>query len=156
MPKPLHLVATAIAIAALALTCLEIAKLMDIGTCASGGPYVSARPCPEGTGARILLLMAAILVYTVAVLASGQGLFFFGLLFLALGAVFIRGGVTDDGFAATGYSVGGLFCVMGIVPLALAVHGWFERDDETGRQRAARIAAYTDLTSGSGPWRGRS
>lgn len=27
-----------------------IVELTQIGTCASGGPYVSARPCPDGTG----------------------------------------------------------------------------------------------------------
>jgi hypothetical protein len=26
-----------------------INQLLQVGTCASGGPYVSARPCPEGT-----------------------------------------------------------------------------------------------------------
>ena len=28
-------------------------ELVKTGTCASGGPYVSARPCPAGTGAYI-------------------------------------------------------------------------------------------------------
>ncbi len=27
-----------------------IVELTQIGTCASGGPYVSARQCPDGTG----------------------------------------------------------------------------------------------------------
>ena len=27
-----------------------VVELTQIGTCASGGPYVSARPCPDGTG----------------------------------------------------------------------------------------------------------
>jgi hypothetical protein len=31
-----------------------------IGTCASGGPYVSARPCPAGTGAYIIAIMAGV------------------------------------------------------------------------------------------------
>jgi hypothetical protein len=31
-----------------------------IGTCASGGPYVSARPCPPGTGGKIVLLTGSV------------------------------------------------------------------------------------------------
>jgi hypothetical protein len=34
--------------------------LMLTGSCASGGPYVSARPCPPGTGLHIISLMAGI------------------------------------------------------------------------------------------------
>ena len=41
--------------------------LVDIGTCASGGPYVSARECPEGTGALIVAIFPATLVVLVGV-----------------------------------------------------------------------------------------
>jgi hypothetical protein len=143
MKKPLQLLVGAIAVGALALMCFEIAKLMDIGTCASGGPYVSANECPAGTGTRILLLTVAILVYTVAIIGSGQGMFFYGLLFVALSAMFIRGAVTDDGFAAVGYGVGGLFAIMGLVPMVMAIRGWFSGDDDAARTRAAGIAAFT-------------
>ena len=34
--------------------------LMRTGTCASGGPYVSARPCPPGTGGHILALIGGV------------------------------------------------------------------------------------------------
>jgi hypothetical protein len=37
-------------------------NLVDTGTCASGGPYVSARECPEDTGWHILALTAATFV----------------------------------------------------------------------------------------------
>jgi Short C-terminal domain len=121
MKRPLQLLVGLIALGALALMCVELAKLMDVGTCASGGPYVSAHQCPDGTGSRILLLTLAILVYTVAILVSGQGMFFYGLLFVALSAMFIRGAATDDGFAAVGYGVGGLFAVMGFVPMVMAI-----------------------------------
>jgi hypothetical protein len=151
MNRPLQLLAGAIAIGALALACVEIAKLMDIGTCASGGPYVSANPCPEGTGARILLLTGSLFVYVIAILASGQGLFFYGLLFAALAAVFIRGAITDDDFAAVGYGVGALFAVMGLVPMYLAIRGWFSRDDDTARARATGIAAFTQVAMAPAP-----
>jgi hypothetical protein len=44
--------------------------LIDIGTCASGGPYVSARECPEGTGTLIVSMFPATLV-----VLAGVGLF---------------------------------------------------------------------------------
>ena len=145
MNKPLQLLAGAIAVAALALACVELAKLMDTGTCASGGPYVSANPCPEGTGTQILLLIGAILVYVVAMLASGQALFFYGLLFVALSALFIRGAITDDGFTGVGYTVGAVFAVMGLVPMVIAIRGWFSDDDRAARSRASGIASFTQL-----------
>jgi hypothetical protein len=37
-----------------------IYHLMRTGSCASGGPYVSARPCPPGTGAHFAALMGGI------------------------------------------------------------------------------------------------
>jgi hypothetical protein len=155
MNKPIQLLACAAAIGALVLACVELAHLMDTGTCASGGPYVSANPCSDGTGTRILLLVLAIFVYVTALLVGGQELFFYGLLFVTLSAIFIRGALTDDGFAAAGWIVGVVFAVMGAVPMYLAVRGWFAHDDEAAGDRAAGLAAYTRLTSGS-EWRGRS
>jgi uncharacterized membrane protein len=37
--------------------------LTKTGTCASGGPYVSARPCPSGTGLHIAALIAGVFVF---------------------------------------------------------------------------------------------
>jgi hypothetical protein len=34
-----------------------IYELLHSGSCASGGPYVVARPCPDGTGLRVLALV---------------------------------------------------------------------------------------------------
>jgi hypothetical protein len=155
MNKPIQLLTCAVAIGALVLACVELAHLMDTGTCASGGPYVSANPCPDGTGTRILLLVLAIFVYVIALLVSGQGLLLYGLLFVTLSAIFLRGALTDDGFAAAGWIVGVVFAVMGVVPICLAARGWFSHDDEVASDRAAGLAAYTRLTSGS-EWRGRS
>ena len=40
---------------------IELQKVLDIGTCASGNtPYQISRPCPEGTGTKIMLLMGSI------------------------------------------------------------------------------------------------
>ena len=43
-----------------------INQMLQIGTCASGGPYVSARQCPDGTEAVIFALMGGILLLFVA------------------------------------------------------------------------------------------
>jgi len=48
--------------AAVAIASLEIYELVRVGSCASGGPYLSARPCPSGTGLRIVALIGAIFV----------------------------------------------------------------------------------------------
>lgn len=45
---------------AVVLASVDLYHLVRTGNCASGGPYVSARPCPEGTGLHVLGLIAAI------------------------------------------------------------------------------------------------
>ncbi len=46
---------------AVVLFCWSLYSVTRIGTCASGGPFVSARPCPPGTGLKILGIMGAVL-----------------------------------------------------------------------------------------------
>jgi hypothetical protein len=38
-------------------------ELVKTGTCASGGPYVSARPCPSSTGYYVGALIAGIFLF---------------------------------------------------------------------------------------------
>jgi hypothetical protein len=83
-----------------------------------------------------------LLVYVIALIASGQGLFFYGLLFVGLSAMFIRGGITDDDFAGVGFGVGALFALMGLVPMFMAIRGWLSGEDDRARTRAAGIASY--------------
>jgi hypothetical protein len=40
-------------------------KVIDIGTCASGGPYVSARACPSNTGLYITMISASVFVFLI-------------------------------------------------------------------------------------------
>lgn len=54
----------------IAVMAYSVYELAHIGTCASGGPYVSARECPAGTGTLIVAIFPAV----IAVLA-GVGLF---------------------------------------------------------------------------------
>ena len=40
-------------------------EIVKTGTCASGGPYVSARPCPPGTGAYIGGVIGGVFVFLI-------------------------------------------------------------------------------------------
>lgn len=48
----------------------DVYQLLQIGTCASGGPYVSARECPDGTAWLGLTIPVALIV-----MAVGTGLY---------------------------------------------------------------------------------
>ena len=121
-----------------------VAELMSIGTCASGGPYVSARECPEGTVGKALLIPAGLIV-------GGIGIVVFALrgpkpgaaddarrvsaavlgwsaLFLATGVVILVAGFGSDAPDAdnaklTGIIIAGFFVPMGLVPLRWIVSG---------------------------------
>ena len=45
----------------------SIYQFLQIGTCASGGPYVSARPCPAGTGIYFAGLFGGIILGLIAI-----------------------------------------------------------------------------------------
>lgn len=53
----------ALMLGSLGLLVASIVKLASIGTCASGGPYVSARPCPAGTEYWILAIFGAVVMF---------------------------------------------------------------------------------------------
>ena len=95
----------ALFLAGLAAFEYSLHELMEIGTCASGGPYVPARPCPEGTAAKALLMPAGFIVGTI------------GLIVFALRGR--RPGASPDGrrlsAALLGWSA--IFVVTGIVAL---------------------------------------
>lgn len=49
-------------------------QFLQIGTCASGGPYVSARPCPDGIERIFLALAGGIIgLFAAAAIYSGRG-----------------------------------------------------------------------------------
>jgi hypothetical protein len=51
-----------------------IYKLASIGTCASGGPYLSARPCPSNTGLFVVLITGGVFVFLIGGwVFSGRG-----------------------------------------------------------------------------------
>lgn len=42
-----------------------IYRLVDIGTCASGGPYVSAHECPANTGLFVAMITVGVFVFLI-------------------------------------------------------------------------------------------
>jgi hypothetical protein len=50
-------------LAGIAAFLLGLYHLMKTGTCASGGPYVSARPCPAGTGTWVAVLIGGVFAF---------------------------------------------------------------------------------------------
>ncbi len=117
----------------LALVCWSVYELTKIGTCASGGPYVSARPCPEGTGTKIMLVFGGVLLGLVglACLAIGSrgrtarsrvgyGLILWSLLFLGIAgtvafAAFGPDAEPDD----DGARIAAIVLLVTFVPMAL-------------------------------------
>ncbi len=50
------------AAASVVIASVTIYHLVRIGSCATGGPYLSARPCPEGVGRHMLAMIGSIFV----------------------------------------------------------------------------------------------
>lgn len=112
-------------------------KVLRIGTCASGGPYVSARPCPTGTGAVILGLIVGIfgLLIGAAIIAArgadrpskaNVGLLAWGLGFTlpCAGILVSIYGPASQGRADSklgGLIVLGVFGLMGVPPLLMSL-----------------------------------
>ena len=113
-------------------------ELMNTGTCASGGPYVSARPCPEGTAEKALLLPGGFILGTVGILIYAirgrrpgapddarrvsAWLVGWSPLFIVTGVVALVAGLQAEGAGAstsqwTGIFLAALFIPMGLVPV---------------------------------------
>ena len=97
------------------------------GSCASGGPYEIAVECPEGVAAFApLSIVGGLIAVAISVfLAQGFGTpistWAWPILFIGLGVAFL---VAQD---VTGYIVGGMFVLMGAVPLVLELRGSLQR-----------------------------
>ena len=115
-------------------------ELVRTGTCASGGPYVSARPCPPGTGLRIVALVGGIFggLIGMGIYATrgeglrpspvGLGAIMWALLFCTLAASAIVAAFgpanNDDAGARTAAIVlGVVFVPMGVAPVLFGVGG---------------------------------
>jgi Short C-terminal domain len=131
--------------------------LVRTGTCASGGPYVSARPCPSDTGAKIVGLMGSIFALLIggAIYAArggkgygatlGMGVVLWSLLFISLAAatfVAAYGPANNDapGAKTAAVILAIVFLPMAILPLIGAV-GF-----GAGRKRFSRGGSDTPRT----------
>lgn len=128
-------------------------ELIRIGSCSSGGPYVSARACPPGTGTKIVALMGGIfLVVGGAIITPGAAIagVAWGLGFTMLGAAFFVAAFgpaappdAGSGLTITGIVVGGLFVLMGLPGLlAIFLGGRRGGGAGGGGTRAQRLLAH--------------
>ncbi len=143
-----------------------LGDLLETGTCASGNtPYVISRPCPEGTGTSILLLIGSIfgLFAAMGIFAlrgtrpgGGKGLggsayvAGWGIFFTATGAVSLIKSLTSDTIPVDGKTggiiVGVTFLLMGLPALVYWV--WSVFMDIGGRdERPAGMGAATGAGS---------
>jgi hypothetical protein len=136
-------------------------ELMNIGTCASGGPYEIARPCPEGTFEKALLLPGGLILGGVGIVVfalrgrrpgapeggwrASPWLVGWAPFFIATGAVALIAGLGSDGADAgaakwTGIFLAAMFIPMGLVPVLWALTG-----GSSGRHR--RAGAFNPITN---------
>jgi hypothetical protein len=130
-----NVLAGVVTLGALAVFELSLVHLLETGTCASGGPYVSARQCPSGTGAWIAGLTLSIFVGLIASLVFvatargkvGWGSIMFGAFFTVTALVAGYAALFDDKAASApgaqlgGLIVAGVFLPMGLIPLVLGI-----------------------------------
>jgi hypothetical protein len=130
------LVGLALCSGAVVAFCYSIYKLGNIGTCASGGPYVSARPCPAGTAASILLIPGALLVgaiglgiYSASGISDawrsssiGLGLWLWSFIFLGASgslAYAAFGPASDTTGTGSGTSLAAIILLVVFIPMAV-------------------------------------
>ena len=139
-------------VAALVAVSLTIYKLLGVGTCASGGPYVVARECPEGTEWLGLLLPGSIFVglFGIALYAmrgaapgseekGGAGFaallgwsgLFLGIAFACFWGVWGPNANPGPGGELGGLIVGFLFVPMGVIPIIVSL-GVIRRERKHG------------------------
>lgn len=145
--------------AMLVWTFLGMRAVMDVGgTCAEGGPYEIATPCPDGavllTVAVPVMLIAAMLGSAVATSASAPDLLLpmWGVLFGTLGWNFLEYGFRSGDGTVWGWIVPGVvFELMALPALYLIARGASFTDFSTPRGRpgpggrSAWYAAYAVL-----------
>src|SRR3954463_11150054 len=129
---------------------VKLVALLQTGTCASGNtPYQVSQPCPSGTGTDILLLMAGIFGGLIgagifafrgdppwnsdrpinSASSFSFGVFAWGLFFTATGATSLTASLTNkaiqdsSGGKLGGLIVGGIFLLMGVPALLMALWG---------------------------------
>ena len=145
---------------------IEMRAVLDVGgSCADGGPYVSAQPCPDGTWLMFLAIFGG---FGWGALAFGAGVSIGGryasvpylswsALFCSLGFNFLQYGLASPqgGGLEFGFLIPGvLFELMGGIPLLVGLrYGGMVTQGDRDRLRAAQLAAglRTETTATSYP-----
>jgi hypothetical protein len=151
----------ALFVAGLAAFDYAVYALVQTGTCASGGAYVSARACPAGTAEKAMLIPGGVIagMFGLMLLArrgrrSGApdgprrlngGLFGWSALFISLGIVALLatigpGAEPSGGARWVGFFLCGLFVPMGLAPLVASLAGRRLRRSQGPALDAAAIA----------------
>jgi hypothetical protein len=118
--------------AAITVMYLAMRSVMGVGgSCASGGPYVIATPCPDGTTAGMMLGVFALLGFGALAAWSGSRvggvwsntlIFCWAGLFIALGWNFLDGAFSAEGGPDNaGLLLGAMFWAMGGIPLIVVL-----------------------------------
>lgn len=147
---------------------VKLVKLLETGTCASGNqPFQIARPCPEGTGTDIVLLMVSVVAGLIAIGLfsfrgrppwAGEGrsrfsllgfpVFSWGAFFTATGATSLIHALTsetiDPDAESAAIIVGITFLLMGLPALILFAAGaigdlFGSRDESAGESFVTRL-----------------
>lgn len=102
--------------------------LVRFGSCASGGPYVSARECAPGTGWKIMGLIGSVFGVLIGVGIAGSaraGLAAWGVGFTGLAATFLVASfgpaAGPDNMPGLGIGMGAMFGLMGLPGLVAAM-----------------------------------
>lgn len=137
------LIGLALYLGALAGFSVALVHMMQIGSCGSGSSqYVIRRECPSGTGWYVGLMIASIFAALIGSVLAGLGMAIpMGLGFTVIGAAALYGGITapdSADTAATGYAMGSMFIVMGLVFLGFGI--WFRRSLASDSDSAAAPA----------------
>jgi hypothetical protein len=136
------LVIAGLAVIAASLVAVDwaIYHLARTGTCASGGPYVSARPCPAGTGGQIGVLIGGMFAVPIGIalwalrgrrgrpsaVGIGTVVWALGFLTIAASVAFAAYGPANthnSGSRLAAIIIGVIFVPMGIAPLIFALRG---------------------------------
>lgn len=150
----LYLVGVAGLAFSITLLFIEMRSVLDVGgSCADGGPYVSARPCPDGTWLMFLAIFGGLgwgaLAYWAGSAIGGRyslvPLLAWPGLFCSLGFNFLQYGIAPAGGGGPelGFLIPGiLFELMGGIPLVLGLKfGGSSASATQERLRATRLAA---------------
>jgi hypothetical protein len=116
-----RIIGVVVTLAGLAAFAWGLFNLIQTGTCASGGPFVVARECPEGTGLQIAGLMVGVVVGLIGGLIAGLGMMMLPLVFTTVGGSSIAAGLIDppDGMGSFPFFFGGGFLVFGLLGFAV-------------------------------------